>query len=117
LAFIVVFAASCDDSSTGVDAEPELKVHLVENLSANADAERGTGPDFTFYSIRENTIIADVDSATSKWDIAFSELRVIVNSGASGPGKGGAVVLDVPFNEVEIAPEADEYNVDSEGCA
>jgi hypothetical protein len=115
LIFSVLLAASCQESSTSVDTETELEVHIVEDLPANVEAERGAAPDFTFYSLREGTIVTD--SASTEWDIAFSATTILVNSGTSGPGKGGAVVLDMAFEEVETAPESG-YQVDSaEGYA
>lgn len=113
MAFAVV---SCDDNSTGVE-ETELEVRMAKDIPANPEGESGGGPpapiNFTFYSLAEGEIVADEDSATTEWDIAFSSTFIIVNNGTSGPGQSGAVILDVPFEEVTTAP-SEGYNIDTE---
>lgn len=115
LSFLVaVFIFTACDNSTGTKPpESDVQVYTVKDLPANADAERGDPPDFTFFTLRNNEIIADTDSASTKWDIAFSATTILVNNGTSGPGQGGAIVLDVPFNEVNIAP-SEGYRIDTE---
>src|SRR5699024_2642879 len=78
-----------------------------------ASVPRGAPPSYTYYSLRENKIISDTDSASTRWDIAFSGFSIIINNTVSGPGQAGAVVLDVPFNEVIIAP-SQGYHVDTD---
>src|SRR5258705_13334747 len=41
---------------------------------------------FTFYSLETNSVIANSDSATNKWDIGLRGTTIITNSGTSGPG-------------------------------
>lgn len=36
----------------------------------------------------------------------------MINGGTSGPGQGGAIVLEVPFDEVAEAPTDDQLRVD-----
>ena len=103
---------SCDDNGTG-NTDAELEVQTASDVPANVDGERGGPQDFTFYSLSNGEIVADSDSASSQWDIAFSSTTIITNSGTSGPGNGGAVILDVPFADVDTAPSTG-YNVDSE---
>jgi hypothetical protein len=107
-----MLAVSSCDNSTGVE-DPELNVQKAEDIPANADAGRGAPPDFTFYSLSEGEIVADEDSASTNWDLAFSGTSVLTNSGNSGPGQGGAVILDMPFEEVDMAP-SEGYKVDSD---
>lgn len=100
---------SCDDSSTGTeDPEPEIEANTVENV--NADGQ------YAYFSLRTGEIVDQADSASTDWDIAFNSTAILVNSGTSGPGSGGAVVLDVAFNAVTIAP-SDGYSVDGETLA
>src|SRR5690606_6982215 len=68
---------------------PPLAPALVRDLDA-----RGEGGHFTFYSLREDRVIPLADSASTAWDLAFRGTTVLVNGGASGPGDGGAVVLE-----------------------
>ena len=87
---------------------PPLAPALVRDLDA-----RGEGGHFTFYSLREDRVISLADSASSAWDLAFRGTTVLVNGGASGPGDGGAVVLeDTTFEALTEAPPAEAYAVD-----
>jgi len=109
LAPIVLFSA-CSDSMTGADDEPmsEIEIQQYEDLDAV-----GTDGSFTFFSLLNGGIVASEDSATTGWDIAIRGTTILTNSGVSGPGDGGAILLDVPFDEVSIAPESG-YSTDSE---
>lgn len=106
--------SSCSDSSTGSEPVSEIQVEMIEDLHAPSSREN---PDarFVFFSLRTGQIVDAADSASTDWDIAFKGTEIIVNSGVSGPGGAGAVVLDMPFEEVEIAPETG-YQADSEGA-
>jgi hypothetical protein len=115
LVFVLAMAltfTSCDETSTGIEDEP-LEVQMAEDIPANADAGREAAPDFTFYSLAEGEIVAEEDSASTQWDLAFSGTTILTNSGNSGPGQGGAVILDVPFEQVETAP-SEGYAVDTD---
>ena len=48
----------------------------------------------------DNKIIASTDAASTKWDIAFSSTKILVNSGTSGPGLGGAFVFKGLFDDL-----------------
>lgn len=55
----------------------------------------------------ETVDIADPASSMA-WHLGFKRTKVIVNGGASGPGKTGALALkDTPFESVLEAPEGD----------
>lgn len=55
----------------------------------------------------ETVDIADPASSMT-WDLGFKRTAVIVNGGASGPGKTGAVAFkDISFEDVLEAPEGD----------
>lgn len=83
-------------------------VVTVEDLDA-----RGEDEHFTFYSLRENRVVPVADSASTEWDLAFKATTVLVNGGTSGPGMGGAVVLeDTAFAAVTEAPPAEAFAVD-----
>ncbi|KPQ01067.1 MAG: membrane associated heme-binding lipoprotein HmuY [Bacteroidetes bacterium HLUCCA01] len=108
LAATTIVITACSDSSTGADVpESEIDVKTIENLSAVGD-----NGEFTFFSLRSGLVVPRSDSASANWDLAFRGTTILVNSGVSGPGSAGAVVLDVPFQQVTIAPSAG-YNTDS----
>lgn len=105
--FALIFSSCKED-----DAKPilPLAANLVVNIAANPTANPDGTPlaatnKFTFYSLRENKIIATSDSATTKWDIGFRSTTVIVNGGTSGPGQAQAQVMTGIFDELLIAPE------------
>lgn len=114
---LFVIVAACDSSSgsddfvpanvltaTDVPADPPTGVDsLGRPVGANA---------FTFYSLRENKIIARTDSATTNWDIAVKATTILVNGGTSGPGNGAAQVLVTTMEDLTEAP-SDGYTEDS----
>lgn len=67
---------------------------------------------FTLYSLRENRIIANSDSATNKWDVGFRGTMLIVNGGAIRSGQGGAFVFTGLFDELKEIPAAAEFRTD-----
>lgn len=114
----IFLLSACSDSSTGPgEVESQLEVRTATNIPGNPEGGNGGPPsaptNFTYYSLADGEIVAEEDSATTKWDLAFSGTTVLTNSGISGPGEGGAVILDVPFEEVEIAP-SEGYSTDME---
>jgi hypothetical protein len=113
LLFILVLAfaaAGCDSSGTDEDfTAPE--VMMAEDIPA--DPITGLDPmtgrpvgsdEYTFYSLREHQIVPRSDSATTAWDVAFKATTILTNGGSSGPGQGGAQVLEGIFEEISEAP-------------
>jgi hypothetical protein len=108
---------ACDDDDT--DVVKPLEAELVENLAAdptqNPDGSPKTKTNkFTLFSFKDNAVIANTDSATSKWDIGFRSTTIIVNGGVSGPGQAQAQVVSGVFDELTDAP-ADGYSTDAQG--
>ncbi|PWN07672.1 HmuY family protein [Rhodohalobacter mucosus] len=107
----VLLFQACSDLTSSVEEDvitSNLQTEIVEDLDAT-----GTEGNYTFFSLRTGELVELTDSASTDWDIAFRGTGVITNSGVSGPGNGGALLLDVPFNDVSIAPESG-YAVDSD---
>lgn len=67
----------------------------------------------TYYSLVDNKIIAKTDSATTKWDVAFSSTKILVNSGTSGPGIGGAFVFKGLFDALKTIPADSNFATDN----
>ena len=72
----------------------------------------GTGK-FSFYSIETNSIIANADSNSKKWDIGLRGSTIITNAGTSGPGSGGAFVFKGTFDELKTIPTDSTFRVDN----
>jgi len=110
----ILFAAfsivSCSD-----DDDPFIPV--VATTVSNLEADPATGFDtgtgqpigttgkFKFFSFETGDIVANTDSATTKWDLGFRGTTIIVNGGISGPGTGQAQILTGIFDEINEAPE------------
>lgn len=121
---LAVFSACDSDSASdpGVDVETILVTDLAADPSTGRDPNTGqpvgsTGH-FTLFSLRDNAVVSSADSfsaadsASAKWDIGFRGTTIIVNGGISGPGNGGAIVMEGVFEELAMAPESG-FDVDS----
>lgn len=114
MALLVLFSA-CSDSMTGVEEEPvsNIEVQTIENIHAPSDRSNPDAFPFVYFSLREGAVVDASEADTENWDLAFRGTTVIVNSGANGPGEAGAIMLDMEFDNVEIAP-TDGYKFDSD---
>ena len=100
----------CDSNSSNEDEFPDPELTRFEDLAA--DPFTNVGPDgrptgtgnFTLFSLSNNAIVANADSATADWDIAFRGTDILINGGTSGPGNGAAQLVDGLFEEVIEAP-------------
>jgi hypothetical protein len=113
-----LFSCKKDNNNTVV-----LQSKQVSNLAADtiigvytsgpaAGQPYGSGK-FTFYSLETNSIIANSDSATNKWDIGLRGTTIITNSGNSGPGNGGAFVYIGTFDELKTISADSVFRVDN----
>jgi hypothetical protein len=82
------------------------QIVVVRDLDAN------TKP-YIYFSFATGKEVPASESKTSKWDIAFSKTTIAVNGGTSGPGAGGAIVLEKPFANITEAPK-EGYKSDSD---
>lgn len=100
-----------------------LEAVTVSNLAA--DTVTGLGVDgrpqsagtTTYYSLADNKVIASTDAATTKWDVAFSSTKILVNSGTSGPGLGGAFVFKGLFDDVKTISADSSFATDNANAA
>ncbi len=58
----------------------------------------------TFFSFKNNAIVANSDSASTKWDFGLRFVNFIFNSNASGPGTAGVIVKQGLYDTVKTAP-------------
>lgn len=65
----------------------------------------GVTKKYTFFSFKTGAVVANADSASAKWDLGFNGTTILVNSGTSGPGTGGAIVKSGIFDEITVAPD------------
>jgi hypothetical protein len=120
IAVLMIFAASlvaCSKSSTTV----VLPITAVTVKDIPADTVVGlsaqgmpiTNGKYTFYSLEKNTLVANTDSASTKWDIAFMATRIITNGGTSGSGLGGAFVYTGLFDDLKTIPTDSVFKTDN----
>jgi hypothetical protein len=100
---VALLIFSCKDEHDPKPASTTQAI-VVKNLAANPE-EGGTGH-YTFFSLKNNTIVPVTDSATTNWDIAFNATTIITNSGTSGPGSVGVQIYTGLFENLTEAPEA-----------
>ena len=71
----------------------------------------------TYYSLVDNKIVASTDVSSTKWDIAFSSTKILVNCGTSGPGIGGAFVFKGLFDDLKTLPVDSTFATDNSNAA
>src|SRR4030095_7082279 len=119
LSFIsgTLFLASCDKDE--VPAPVTVQTKTVNNLQADTIIGIGsTGQPYgsgkyTLYSLETNAVIANTDSATSKWDVGFRGTTIITNSGNSGPAAGGAFIYTGTFSDLAQIPADSTFRTDN----
>ena len=82
------------------------EIIVVKDLNAN------TQP-YAYFSLGGNKHIPASEAKTANWDIAFSKTTIAINGGTSGPGQGGALVVEQPFESITEAPK-DAYKTDQD---
>jgi hypothetical protein len=93
----------------------DLAADTVTGLGA--DGRPQSAGTTTYYSLVDNKIIASTDVASTKWDIAFSSTKILVNSGTSGPGIGGAFVFKGLFDDLKTIPVDSSFATDNSNAA
>jgi HmuY protein len=101
LSLFTLVSCSKDDDNTVTPPVVAVETKTVANIDADA-ANKGS---FTLYSLVDNKVIPNSDSATTKWDIGFKATTIIINGGTSGPGKAEAQVITGVFSQLVTAPE------------
>lgn len=71
----------------------------------------------TYYSLVDNKVVASTDAASTKWDIAFSSTKILINGGTSGPGIGGAFVYVGLFDALKTIPADSNFSTDNSNAA
>lgn len=99
---------------------PFYQLQRVENLAAETDDKNPTVEKTeVFYSLENKTEQPLTYAKTSLWDISFSGLynsflsgnngTNSLNSGYQGPGKGGILIVQKPFDQVTDVPADAEF--------
>ena len=122
-----VFFTSCDkDDTPAPPADPNAfsvstsgTVTTVKNLPADtiigltAQGQPYGAGKYSFFSLETGQWINNSDSATNKWDLAFSGTTIRVNNATSGPGTGGAFVYVGTFDALTSVPVDSTFRIDN----
>ncbi len=116
----VALVACTKESGTVV-----VPVSAITVKDLSADTVTGIGTDgrpqsagtITYYSLENNKQIASTDAATTKWDVAFTATKILVNSGTSGPGLGGAFVFKGLFDDLKTIPADSLFATDNSNAS
>ncbi len=92
------FLSSCskDDTTTVIPAFEKTDSVKV-NFSSSSP--------YTFFSFKNDAIVANSDSATTKWDFGLRFTTFILNSHTYGPGNAGAILQNNIYSSVTAAPD------------
>lgn len=101
VALVLVISAgllACSKDSTGVvlvntdKTVADLRADTIIGLDPTSGMPVSAGK-YTFYSLERNEIVANSDSASAKWDVAFAGTTILTNGGTSySNGIGGGFV-------------------------
>jgi hypothetical protein len=61
---------------------------------------------YTFFSFKNDAVVANSDSASSNWDFGLRLTTFILNSHTYGPGDAGAILQPEIYDNVKLAPDA-----------
>ena len=75
--------------------DPVTIIEKTDSVKVNFSSS-GT---FTFFSFKNNAIVANSDSASTKWDFGLRFTTFILNSNAYGPGNAGAILQNNIYNK------------------
>jgi hypothetical protein len=123
---IVIFSSCNKEDAPAPPADPNAfsvstsgKITTVRNLPADTiiglsqiGQPFGAGK-YSFFSLETGQWIPNNDSATTRWDLAFSGTTIRVNNVTSGPGVGGAFVYVGVFDAVTAVPADSTFRVDN----
>ncbi len=93
-----------DDTAATVTAKRVTELPADPNTSIGASG-RPTGATgrFTLYSLRDGAVVANTDSATTKWDVGFRSSTIIANRNTGS--QGGLLVRVGAFADLAEAPD------------
>ncbi len=89
--------SSCSKDSVAVNSVQKTD-SLTVNFSSSAP--------FTFFSFRNGVMVANTDSASTKWDFGLRLTTFILNSHTYGSGDAGAVLQTAIYDNVASAPDS-----------
>jgi hypothetical protein len=96
---MIFMLSSCSKSS---DAVAVTTVEKTDSVKVNFSSAAA----FTFFSFKNDAVVANSDSASAKWDFGLRFTTFILNSYAYGPGNAGAILQNNIYSSVTAAPSS-----------
>ena len=96
---MLFFLSSCSktNDATGIVVTTVQKTDSLKVNFSSTDA-------FTFFNFKNDAVVANTDSASTKWDFGLRFTTFILNSGAYGNGNAGAILQNSIYGNVTNAP-------------
>jgi hypothetical protein len=94
----VLILTSCNKDDA---PQPVTIIEKTDSIKVNFS----TASAFTFFSFKNNAVVANTDSASTKWDFGMRFTTFILNSKTYGPGNAGAILQNNIYSTVTAAPE------------
>lgn len=110
---LMTWAIYAEGVSTDMEKGVKGETKAPQEIKVVKDLDGNTKP-FVYFSLVDGAIVPAENAKTTKWDIAFSRTTIAVNGGTSGPGQGGALILEQPFDKVQEV-SGTNYKTDGEG--
>ncbi len=117
--FAILQITACSKSETITAPVLTVSTNIVKDLIADTVlglASNGmpySAGKYTFFSLENNAVVANTDSATAKWDLAFISTRILTNGGTSGPALGGAFIYTGLFDDLKTIPADSIFKTDN----
>jgi hypothetical protein len=95
----IIMLSSCTKDS------PTAAVTLIQKTDSLKVNFSSSSP-FTFFSFRNDALVANSDSASGNWDFGLRFTTFILNSHTYGPGNAGAILQNTIYSACTAAPDA-----------
>jgi len=95
------------------------KITTVKNLPAdtiigtNSIGQPVGAGRYSFFSLETGQWIPNIDSNSTRWDLAFAGTTIRINNATSGPGAGGAFVFNGTFESLQSVPTDSVFRIDN----
>ncbi|MFN8242835.1 MAG: HmuY family protein [Ferruginibacter sp.] len=103
--FAVIGFSSCKKADTEFVQTAVQKTDSIKVYFSSAQP-------YTFFSFQNDQVVANSDSASTKWDFGLRFTTFILNSHTYGPGNAAAILQNSIYSNVAVAP-ADGYAYDT----
>ncbi len=97
----IVACSDDDDDNTTNPAKTMIEAKTVTNIETFKPAQ---GDTITYFSLRDNKVVAKSEINATNWDIAFRRTSIYVNAPEMGTGNGGAFLMNGIFEDLEAVP-------------